>query len=129
MSDPVKLIVQNAVQSQSGSYKAQLVDENRVPISYATLTSLTLTLYDLRSSVIVNGRNAQNVLNANQVTMDVNGNIVWTWLPADMPLLVPTVQQEEHVALFVAKWTDSGGNARQANHEVHFYVNKIPLVS
>jgi hypothetical protein len=65
------------------------------------------------------------VLNTNQVTVDTSGNVVWTWLPADMTIINPNLTVEEHVALFEAKWIDSQGRNRQGNHEVHFIVNRV----
>ena len=128
MADAVKFVVPDAVEQKSGTYRAQIVDENKQPISANVLTSYTLTLYDLQSGGFINGRNKQNVLNANQVTVDLNGNVVWIWLPADMTIINAARTVEEHVALFEAKWVDSLLNPRQNNHEVHFMVNRIPNV-
>lgn len=129
MPDPQRFDVPNAVERQSGIYTAALRDENGAPLGSAAISSFTLTLYDVNTGVTVNGRYQQNILNANQVTVDAQGQVTWTWLPLDMQILNPNRQQEEHVALFVVKWTDGQSRPRQANHEVHFTVNRIPRVN
>lgn len=118
-----------AVERQSGTYTARLVDENGAGVGSSILSSLTLTLYDLStaSRTIINSRSTQSVLNVNQVSIDVAGNLAWTWLPADMAFVNPNRATEEHVALFTAKWTDGSGNPREANHEVHFQVARVVL--
>lgn len=118
-------MVIDAKEMQSGIYGATLTDENGHTISSGTLSSFTITLYDKLSRVIINSRNAQNALNANQVTLDTNGIVTWVWLPLDMPVLNSNREIEEHVALFTAKWTDGAGRPRQANHEVLFRVERI----
>jgi len=125
MSDPAKFVVPNAVEQQSGIYRATLRDENGAAVAAQVLTTFTLTLYNLSSGTVINSRSAQNVLNANQVTVDGSGNVVWNWLPADMTIINPNLNSEEHVALFEAKWLDSQLRNRQGNHEVHFIVNRV----
>ncbi len=127
MADPVKFVVNDSAEKKSGTYRAVLKDENGQVVSSVVLTSFTLTLYDLPTRAIINNRNGQNVLNANQVTVDVAGNIIWTWLPADQTFINPNRPSEEHVGLFTAKWNDSSGNQREANHEVHFLVARVVL--
>lgn len=118
-----------AVERQSGVYTARLVDENLAGVGSTILTSFTLTLYDRSTAqrTIINSRNAQDILNANQVTLDAAGNLQWTWLPADQAFVNPNRDTEEHVALFTAKWTDTSGNPREANHELHFMVARVVL--
>lgn len=129
MADPLKYVVVNALEQQSGTYRAKLQSEYGVGVPAASLTFFLLTLYDLSSSTVINSRNGQNVLNAHQVTIDTTGQIEWLWLPADQQILNPNKPIEEHVALFEAKWTDTNGYPRQANHEVHFMVNRIPKLA
>ena len=112
----------DAKEKQSGLYTATLKDENGAAISSSVLTTFTLTLYDRLTRAIINGRNVQNVLNANQVTLDSDGHLRWVWLPADQTMINPNKVIEEHVGLFEAKWTDGAGRPRQAEHEVIFNV-------
>ncbi len=129
MADPARYVVTNAVEQQSGIYAATLRDDFNVPVSYQALTSLQLTVYDVLSGAIVGGRQAQNVLNVNQVTMDANGVITWNWLPVDMTILNPNRFLEDHIAVFEAKWINGAGLPRQANHEVLFRVGRIPQLA
>lgn len=56
-------------------YRARLHDENKVAITLASITTLKLTHYlAADAAVIINTRNAQNALNANNVTYtEANG--------------------------------------------------------
>lgn len=124
MSDPVSYSIR-AIENQSGIYTARLKDETGTALGSSLLNSLTLTLYDKVSGDILNSRSAQNVLNANQVTVDTAGLLTWYWLPTDMVLIDDTKLTETHIAIFEVKWTDSGSRLRQLNHEVVFTVNAI----
>lgn len=115
----------DAKEKQSGVYSCTLKDENGSTVSSAVLDAFLLTLHDRLTGAIINSRSGQNVLNANQVTVDTLGNVVWIWLPNDMTMINPNKAIEEHVALFEAKWTDGGGRPRQANNEVVFNVHRI----
>lgn len=105
-------------------YQGVLKDETGAVIPAASLSTLTLTLYRKTSGEIINGRNAQNVLNANGVTVDVNGNLTWTMTPADNGVTSTTVAAEMHIALF--EWTYNAGN-KAGNHEV--WINVLQLAN
>ena len=105
-------------------YTAQIVDELNVGIPAASLSTLTLTLYGVVSGTILNSRNAQNVLNANGVTVDSSGNLVWTMAPADNAIL-GTQALETHAALFV--WTWAG--TKEGRHEVIILVDNLQKVT
>ncbi len=101
---------------------AVLKDETGAVIPGSALTALTLTLYlagDLTQ--ILNGRNKQNVLNANGVTVDAAGNLIWTSSAADHAFL-STAEEEAHVALF--EWTWAAG-AKAGKHELLLYVTNL----
>lgn len=77
-------------------------------IPASALVTLTLTLYVIKAdgtTAYVNSRNAQNVLNANNVTVDEAGLLRWTVQVADTTL-IETLEHERHYALFA--WTASG---------------------
>lgn len=124
MSDPVSYVIR-ATENQSGIYTGKILDESGDPLGPTDLQSLTLSLYDKISGDIINSRTGQNVLNANQVTLDAYGKLVWYWLPSDMVLVDSTKLIETHIALFEVKWLDSASRARQLNHEVVFVVNRV----
>ncbi len=91
-------------QDTSGKYSAQLVDQNLAALDSTIVESITLTLYDTKTEDIINSRDAQDVLNTNQVTIDCDGTLVWDWTSLDMPLLSTTKDQELHTALFTIVW-------------------------
>lgn len=64
-------------------YQFTLKDLAGVVIPAADLVTLTLTLYDVASGSIINSRDGQDVLNANNVTVSAGGVVVYTMLPAD----------------------------------------------
>ena len=116
-----------AVEKQSGFWAGRLLDENGAGVGSTILTSLTGTLYDRATQAIINRRNAQNIINANQCTMDAAGNFRWDWVPADQTYVNPNRTIEEHVMLITAKWTRSDGFPGEANHEIHFNVARVVL--
>jgi hypothetical protein len=89
-------------------YKAQVVDENKVPIAAASLGSMTLSLIDAASKAIVNSVNKAPILNAGRGTVDAGGNLQLTLTPADTALLVASDDQE--IRTLVIDWTYSGGS-------------------
>jgi hypothetical protein len=100
------------LEQSSGRYTAVCVDNDGVtPLPGTTLTTLTLTLYVVKtdgSHAFVNGRNAQNVLNLNNVTIDPTGNIVWAVQTQDTTL-VEALAFERHIALFEWTWPNGVG--------------------
>lgn len=104
-----------------------LKDEAGNVITAASLTTLTLTLYVLGfPSQIVNSRDAQNVLNANGVTVDASGNLVWTMTPADNAIIDVTNDVETHIALF--QWTWNAG-AKAGRSEIAIPIVNLDKVS
>ena len=106
-------------------YKATLLDPDDVAITEALIVSITLTLYDSGTGTIINSRNAQNVKNANQVTIHAtSGLLTWNALPADSPIVssvLPAGETEQHIALFRVVY---GGN-KGLNHEVPISVKQL----
>lgn len=84
-------------------YSGVLADADGNPVPLSAMESLTLTWYEQTTGDAINGRSHQNVLNANNVTMDEDGNIIWFAQAADT-LCVTTLQTEIHVAEFYAVW-------------------------
>lgn len=107
-------------------YTATVKDETGIAIPAASLTTLTLTLYNRADGSIINSRNAQDVLNANNVTVDSAGLITWTMQPADNPIVDDTREIERHVALWV--WTYSSGT-KTGRHETEFDVENFAKVA
>ena len=100
-------IIQIITAGTSAKLTANIQDESGVSISSANLTTLTLTVYaNNNTASIVNSRSNQNILNANNVTVDTSGNLIWQMTPADNTIL-GNYLSEVHTALFT--WTYSSG--------------------
>lgn len=109
-------------EQESGSYIATVTDDLGALLPGSTLLSLQLTLYVIRQDgtiTFVNGRNHQNVLNVNNVTVtDVlqtladgrTYNLRWRIQPADTTL-VEVLPYERH--LFLVEWSWNTGAGKQ----------------
>ena len=116
--------VYQVVERKTGVYSFDLKDEDGVAVPSGSLTGATLTLEALESSAIVNSRSAQNVLNANNVTIDAAGKVTWTIQEADMAILDTALPMETHRATFIFSW----GSGRKAPHEVDFAIENLRKV-
>lgn len=88
-------------------YSATLQDETGIPISWTELDALTLTYYNQADGAIINGRDEQDILNANDVTVDAEGVLLWALQSADTIIVdtnVTSRQLERHVALIEWTW-------------------------
>lgn len=99
-------------QGSTFKFSAVLKDETDTAIPAASLATLKLTFYDYATGVIINNRTDQNVLNANNVTVDSSGNLAWIALPDDSPIMTVSLPVELHVAQF--KWTYGTKGGRYA---------------
>lgn len=109
-------------ESTSGQYTATIVDETGAVLPAASLLTATLSLYDASDpTTIINSRDAQNILNTNDVTISAAGLLTWVFTPNDMPRLHTHLTTETHVALFTITWGASG----QLTHTVRFKI--IPV--
>ena len=93
----------------------------------STLDSLTLTLRDLRTGEIINSRDAQDVKNANGVTVDEDGRLTWTLLPLDNPFLrknPPPFDSdiETHLAVFEWAWNTTKKGRKKVFIQVEKYL-------
>ena len=111
-------------EKQTGIYAFTMKDEAGAVIPAASLTSLTLTVYSLQSGAIVNSRNAQNVLNANNVSVSEGGVVTWIQQIADVTILNDALTEETHRCLFVFGW-NSGGNPRSYPHELDLVIENL----
>lgn len=107
----------------TGEFKTTIRDNLDVAIPGASLLSLTLTLYSEHTLNIINGRDEQNVLNQNDVTVDGNGVLVWLIQELDRVIENDELPQERHRAAF--KWTAEGIVGR---HEHQFIVSNLAKV-
>lgn len=115
------------LQNTSAVYTVTLVDENAVPIALASVTAMKLTLFN--SSIpepstptdnIINSRNLQNVLNANNVTMHAtSGLVTWEIQKLDNVMIDESLDSEIHTARFDVEY---GSPTKYASHEVRLRV-------
>lgn len=132
MPDPTSFPV---LEQSSGSYFGTLRDDFGALIPAADLLTLLLSLYVVKADgnlQIVNLRNRQNVLNANNVTVFnalqtlTDGrqyNLRFNYQPADTTL-VETLAVERHVMLF--EWTTA--QVTGGKHEAVLAVENLLLV-
>lgn len=115
--------IQPIPERQTGAIKASLLDSDNSFVSGAFLETLTLSYYDLASGAIINGRDAQDALNQNDVTINGDGYIVWTITQNDtvivnsQPSVTPVFVNgervlgiEQHIAIFHGTW-DGGAQS------------------
>jgi hypothetical protein len=110
------------------TYTATLKDSAGVVIPLANLTTLILTLKDEATETVINSRNAQNVLNANNVTYHTtSGLLTWSIQAADNPISGTRKDAlERHTATF--EFTFNAG-ANRDWHEVTWLVEGSGSVS
>jgi len=105
---------------------AIVVDENDVGLDVAVITAIKMTLYDKKTSDIINSRDAQDIKNANNVTISSVGALVWTVQVLDNIIVTATEVLEHHVALI--EWTWNVGN-NSGHDEIDIFVQntvKVP---
>lgn len=119
----------DVLEGETPRYTATVTDDTGAPLPAASLSTLTMTLYVLKSDgttsyIRGSGLGGQNVLNANNVTVSTDGSVVWSLQVADTSL-VEAVPFEKHIALWEWTWP----TARAGKHEVWFNVkalNEVP---
>ena len=107
--------------------KGTLKDENGTAIPAASLATLTLTLYSLSGAQpIINTRQEQNVLNANNVVVDSSGLLTWSMQEADTAIIATTeVGSEKHRAVFAWGY----GSAKKGRHIIDMTITSLEKVS
>ena len=122
MADPMAFPID---EKETGQYTATIVGNDGVtPLPAATLSTLVLSLYVIKQDGTDQMiRTSQNVLYANNVTVDAAGLITWTVQTTDTAM-VGAVPFERHIALF--EWTWPGGVGK---HEVILLVRNLRRVT
>lgn len=108
-------------------YEANLVDLNDEAVSGSVLDTIVCTLYQEYTREIVNGRDKQNVSQANGVTIDIFGLLRWYLSPEDTAILDDELHQEPHVALFEFSYAGPAGT-EYGKKEVRFLVTNLSKV-
>lgn len=108
-------------------YTAQLVDRDLNPVDGDVLDTLTLKYYQEYTEEIINGRNAQSVHNANDVTIDNTGLMRWRLRPEDTVIKDDALHQEPHIALFEFSYAGPNGT-EYGKHQVRFLITNVSKV-
>ena len=110
--------------SVSAEVSGTLLDFDGTAIT-GGLTAFTLSLTDAHSGLTVNGRNAQNVLTANNVTFNSGtAAFVWSVQPGDLTPLDSGRSWAEHIANF--SFTYGSGRVGKWRHRLRI-VNYLTL--
>lgn len=98
-----------------------LRDEDGAVVPAASLTTLTMTLFDLKTRQYINNRSAVNALNANNVTVTSGGVVTYQMQAADNAIIgtQPDGTKQEHILQF--RWTWSSGT-KAGEHRIPLLV-------
>ena len=107
----------DVVSGTTPQFTANLVDQDDNPVSTANLTTLKITVFDVKTRAVINSRDRQNAKNANNVTYD-DGALVWDIQPADLP----ATDETQYLCVFEWTW-DSGARAGSS----HFTLRVSPV--
>ena len=124
-ADVVEYISKEVPEGSSALLTCIIRDELGVAVPVGSISTLKATLYDLLdATAIINSRDHQNVKNANDGTVDANGNFALQLRDVDNPVLHPTERFEWHVLLVEWTW----GTGRGSRKELRFKVRNLGLV-
>lgn len=108
-------------------YSTVLKDENGVALTGLPFTGVRLSYYSTLTGTIINSRTNQNILNANNVTIDGAGLLKWKLQEADVVLTdgatVPSVVRCR--AEIVIEWLDADSVPRQIAHDLEIPIRRL----
>lgn len=102
----------NAVTAQQGESCDVVLtfkDLSGATITKANLITLTLSLFDQKTSATINSRSGQNVIDANGGSVATDGTLTLRLQPDDNPIVSSSVvvgASENHVLEFTYSWND-----------------------
>jgi hypothetical protein len=109
-------------------YRATLVDINNDPVPGDALDFLTLKYFHEYTEEIINSRNGFSVHNANGVTLNDAGELVWRLRPEETVILDDELHQEPHIATFEFSWAGPSG-PEYGKHVVRFLIKNLVRVA
>lgn len=115
-------------ESTTPKITAVIKDEDGNPIPAASLTTLTLNLFNLSDNptfAVINGRTDQDVLNINDVAVDSSGNLTWSTQTADTAIQNAALNEETHRAMFSWSWN---AGAKTGRHIIDMTVVNLKKV-
>ena len=97
----------------------------------ANLVTLTITVFDLTTSAVVNSRNAQNVIDANNGTVDTAGVLTMRLQPADTVIVGTVADGAKQVRSVQLVWTFNDGVAVRTGKSdpLGFEIQKLAAVT
>lgn len=120
MSDVAQVITDPRVgEKTTVRLRLQLTDQDGNDLLAGDLTAISLTLYELRTGTILNGRDTVSILNANGGTVSATGLVTMVLTDLDNALLFARRSSEDHVALIRWQWLNG---TRSAWKQVQFTV-------
>ena len=111
-----------------GSVTATLTSDGSTAIPLSSVDSITMTLIEEQTGDVINSREAQDVLNTNNCTLDsTSGLFTWAVQTADTAIVGNTRvgDREHHIATFSIVWSTTN----QMNFEIALHVlnlRKVP---
>lgn len=126
MAENIETLDDNIMEGTTPKITATIQDENDAVIDVADLNTVTLTLYNLddADNTIINSRNAQDVKNANNVTISSLGALVWSVQVLDTAI-VGSTETERHRAVFA--WTYNSGT-KTGRHVIDMVIRNLEKV-
>lgn len=126
-----ELLTETLLEGTTGYYSFTLVDDTGEGVDGVFLTTMTVTLYDVDTNAVVNGRLCQNILNA-------NGGTIATEVGPPLETVVTLELQPEDTVIFnearlveyrvlVFQWSWDLGQRHDA-HAVQFGVENLLFV-
>lgn len=109
MAENIDILSDGILEKSTAKVTTTVLDEDGVAIPGTSLDTLILTFFNIDDSnnTVINSRDGQNVLNANNVTVDSSGNLIWLMQVLDNIIVASTGKTERHRAVF--EWTYSSG--------------------
>jgi hypothetical protein len=113
-------------EGSTAKYTATLQDDAGAVLALTDVSALTLTLANVADGTIINSRDGQNVLNANNVTIDETGGLLTYILqPLDTAIQDQDESYETHRATFQCTYNGTS----QKNWDVDFLIRNLSGVS
>lgn len=98
-------------------------------LNAAAITAILLTVSDVKTNTIINGRTAVSVRNVNGGTLAADGKFTLQLSAADNALVDQTVADELHRLVLQVTYQKSSGGTGSLTHEVRFFVVNIGHVT
>jgi len=141
-NDAAAIVEFEVLEDSAFTLTAQLKDTDDTDLALADLDTITLTLFLTRggttspADTIINSRDAEDIKNANEVTIGATGILTWDVQPEDTAIINDEIEvcenvmknnREIHRALFEWKKTVAAG-AEQGKKRVDFIVCNLAAV-